>query len=142
MSGMTDPAGRPGDWNDRLLGWPAVKALTGISRTTAWRMQKAGDFPEPVVVSPGRVGWWESELAAWKRTRAPRRFMSPKPPTQSRPSRREPEPASIHPPSDRPTARAMDGALASASDLAPHAAPARRRSSKIAPGQIAFDFGP
>ncbi len=54
---------------DRLLAWPRVKDITGISRTTAWRMQKAGDFPEPVAISPKRVGWWESELTAWKATR-------------------------------------------------------------------------
>lgn len=58
--------------DDRLLPWPKVKAITGLSRTTAWRLQKAGDFPPPVVISPGRVGWRESELQAWKASRTPR----------------------------------------------------------------------
>ena len=57
---------------DRLLPWKKVRDLTGLSRTTAWRRQKAGDFPPPVVISPGRVGWRESEISAWKASRAPR----------------------------------------------------------------------
>lgn len=55
--------------DDRLLPWERVQDMAGISRTTAWRMQQTGTFPAPVPVSPGRVGWWESELTAWKRTR-------------------------------------------------------------------------
>lgn len=51
---------------DRLLPWDRVQDIAGISRTTAWRMQQTGAFPTPVAVSPGRVGWWESELTAWK----------------------------------------------------------------------------
>lgn len=64
---------------DRLLPWRSVKDLTGLSRTTAWRLQKAGDFPIPVAISPGRVGWRESELTAWQASRGPRSASSPKP---------------------------------------------------------------
>jgi predicted DNA-binding transcriptional regulator AlpA len=64
--------------DDRLLPWQRVKDITGLSRTTAWRLQKAGDFPPPVVISPGRVGWRESELQAWKASRAPRATAKPK----------------------------------------------------------------
>lgn len=67
-----DPRPAAADPTDRLLPWTKVRDLTGISRTTAWRLQKAGDFPPPVVISPGRVGWRESELEAWKASRAPR----------------------------------------------------------------------
>jgi predicted DNA-binding transcriptional regulator AlpA len=62
MGVVTETAGRPRGWNESLLVWPAVRDITGLSRTTAWRIQKTGDFPLPVVVSPGRVCWWESEL--------------------------------------------------------------------------------
>lgn len=58
---------------DRLLGWSDVKALTGLSRTTVHRLRTAGLFPEPVVVSPGRVAWPSAKLAGWMnscRTRA------------------------------------------------------------------------
>lgn len=58
-----------GGKEDRLLPWDRVQDIAGISRTTAWRMQQTGAFPTPVAVSPGRVGWWESELTAWKNAR-------------------------------------------------------------------------
>lgn len=62
---------------DRLLPWDRVRDIAGISRTTAWRMQQTGDFPTPVPVSPGRVGWWESELTAWKGTRGAAKPLAP-----------------------------------------------------------------
>ena len=62
---------------DRLLPWGRVRDIAGISRTTAWRMQRTGDFPTPVAVSPGRVGWWESELTAWKGTRGAAKPLAP-----------------------------------------------------------------
>ncbi|MBU1347523.1 MAG: AlpA family phage regulatory protein [Alphaproteobacteria bacterium] len=54
----------------RLLPWARVQEIAGISRTTAWRLQKTGEFPEPVQISAQRVGWWESELTAWKARKA------------------------------------------------------------------------
>ncbi|MNJ56412.1 Prophage CP4-57 regulatory protein (AlpA) [compost metagenome] len=62
---------------DRLLPWGRVRDIAGISRSTAWRMQRTGDFPAPVAVSPGRVGWWESELTAWKGARGTARALKP-----------------------------------------------------------------
>jgi len=139
MGVVTETAGRPGGRDDRLLAWPAVRDITGLSRTTAWRMQKTGDFPLPVAVSPGRVCWWESELAAWKIARAPRR------PAEMRP---------FGSPSRRPT-RSPDeagqplDAEADEKDIdtgAPSERPVahrrgRRRAAETSPGQIAFDFG-
>lgn len=60
------------DWReteDRLLLWPEVRRHTGVSRTTAWRMERSGGFPARVQLSPGRVGWWESDVTAWKMSR-------------------------------------------------------------------------
>ena len=62
---------------DRLLPWRRVRDIAGISRSTAWRMQRIGEFPTPVTVSPGRVGWWESELTAWKSARATTKALVP-----------------------------------------------------------------
>lgn len=67
LNGRTVQGGGP---DDRLLSWDRVQDMTGISRSTAWRMTEAGDFPSRVAASPGRVGWWESELAAWKASRS------------------------------------------------------------------------
>lgn len=62
---------------DRLLPWRRVQDIAGISWSTAWRMQRNGEFPTPVTVSPGRVGWWESELTAWKGARGTTRALVP-----------------------------------------------------------------
>lgn len=62
---------------DRLLTWNRVRDVTGLSRSTAWRLQRIGDFPEPVRIALNRVGWWESELTAWKETRKSRRPRRP-----------------------------------------------------------------
>lgn len=43
---------------------------TAADRLPAWRLQRAGAFPKSVALSPGRVGWWESELTAWKKMRS------------------------------------------------------------------------
>lgn len=50
---------------DRLLRWPEVFRLTGISRTTIWRMEKQGRFPRHVNVSPSIAGWWASDVEAF-----------------------------------------------------------------------------
>ena len=69
---MTDHDAEPP--RPRLLSWPAVREKVGISRTTAWRLQQTGGFPASVALSPGRVGWWESELEAWRKNRNRRRW--------------------------------------------------------------------
>lgn len=74
VDGEPIESGGPGD---RLLPWRRVEDIAGISRSTAWRMQRIGEFPTPVTVSPGRVGWWESELTAWKETRKSRKSRRP-----------------------------------------------------------------
>ncbi len=66
------PPDDSGSTGDRLLPWGKVRDLTGISRTTAWRLQNTGAFPRPVVISRGRVGWRESEVYAWKAALTPR----------------------------------------------------------------------
>ena len=58
------------DQPDRTLSFKRVRELTDLSRTTVWRMQKVGQFPLPIQISPGRVGWLESEVLAWRQGRA------------------------------------------------------------------------
>ncbi|PZQ64539.1 MAG: hypothetical protein DI570_05050 [Phenylobacterium zucineum] len=53
----------------RFLPWREVAVSTGLSRTTAWRLQKRGDFPSPYAISPGRVGYREAEIEAWRVSR-------------------------------------------------------------------------
>lgn len=51
--------------NDRLLRFPQVKEMTGLSRTTVWRMEKAGNFPKSRAISSRMTVWLESEVQAW-----------------------------------------------------------------------------
>ena len=51
--------------NERIILEKERKQMTGISRTTAWRMEQKGEFPKRRKVSDGLVGWLESELITW-----------------------------------------------------------------------------
>lgn len=51
---------------DRFLREEEVVAVTSLSRATIWRLVKAERFPQPVTITPGRVGWRESAIAAWQ----------------------------------------------------------------------------
>ncbi|MDO9589038.1 MAG: AlpA family phage regulatory protein [Brevundimonas sp.] len=137
MGALTEADPRPGGRDDRLLAWPAVRDITGLSRTTAWRMQKTGDFPLPVLVSPGRVGWWESELAAWKMTRAPRRPAETRSfgATAGRPARAPAEAGQLF------EAEAGERDIETGAPRPAAQRRGRRREAETSPGQIAFDFG-
>jgi prophage regulatory protein len=45
----------------------AVCARTGLSRTTVWRLERAGVFPRRYRLSPHAVAWAEHEIEAWAR---------------------------------------------------------------------------
>ncbi|MQT65679.1 AlpA family phage regulatory protein [Pseudomonas sp. FSL R10-0056] len=51
---------------DRFMRERDVLEATSLSRTTLWRVMKNGQFPRPVRISPGRVGWRESAIIAWQ----------------------------------------------------------------------------
>ena len=53
----------------------AVVTLTGLSATTVWRLTRRGEFPQPIRLSPGAVGWLDSEIRAWLAQRAASRSM-------------------------------------------------------------------
>lgn len=46
----------------RLLTRHEVEARTRVSRTTIWRLERAGRFPKHTQISPGRIGWLEQEI--------------------------------------------------------------------------------
>jgi prophage regulatory protein len=50
---------------DRILREREVRTATGLSRTTRWRLERAGRFPRKRQLSAGAVGWLESEVLAW-----------------------------------------------------------------------------
>ena len=66
-------------FSDPILDFDEVKRDTGNqSRATYWRMWRKGEFPKPIQISPGRVGWLKSEIDAWKAERASRRNVEAK----------------------------------------------------------------
>lgn len=157
VDGEPVPAGGP---EDRLLTWNRVKDIAGISRTTAWRMQKAGDFPEPVTISAKRVGWWESELTAWKASRnsegrakslapprKPKLIETARSPRRTALASRQPLPVAAAPApkrvpgSPRPArSPSVQGSLFDGPGPSPPEAPRRRRQAKVSPDQIDFGF--
>ena len=132
-----DPRGRA----DRLLSWPEVAHIASISRSTAWRMARDGAFPKRVRVSPGRVGWWESELTAWKRTRG---GQPPPPPLKAPRTPRLPGMARSMPsPVAAPGPETVQSETAGRRPEAASAPPRPRRRggrSRASPDQIDFGF--
>ncbi len=53
------------DIMDRILRPKEVQEITGLSRTTLWRMENKSDFPRRVSLGVGSVGWRESEVRQW-----------------------------------------------------------------------------
>jgi len=54
---------------DRLLSQAEVQERTGTSRTTIWRLERAGEFPRRRQIVGHRVGWLESEVNEWLASR-------------------------------------------------------------------------
>lgn len=48
-----------------ILRLPAVKARTGLSRSTIYLRVSEGAFPKPISLGARSVGWIDSEVAAW-----------------------------------------------------------------------------
>lgn len=140
----------PDDPPDRFLGWRQVRELTGLGRTTAWRMRLAGDFPDPVPISPRRVAWRLRDIIAWNesrgavipvqpqrgRPRTPRplsREAAPVTPLPEPPPPRLPVPGTPAPRITAPWPTASKSAA-----VRPRAP--RRARPQIADGQLGFDF--
>jgi len=62
--------------SDRIVREPERRVITGLCRTTAYMLERRGEFPRRVVLTGGRVGWRESELLAWVKSRRPARRAS------------------------------------------------------------------
>lgn len=54
---------------DRIVRPKDVRALTGLSRTTIWRLETAQEFPQRLELSPGAVGYRLSEILNWMQSR-------------------------------------------------------------------------
>ena len=53
----------------RILRLREVLMITGLSRSSLYRMIAAGKFPTPVQIGLRAVGWREEEVRAWVESR-------------------------------------------------------------------------
>lgn len=49
----------------RLLTRQEIENLTGLSRSTLYRLMRRGAFPEPIRIGLKAVRWPEPEIDAW-----------------------------------------------------------------------------
>lgn len=54
---------------DRMVRAKELVKLTGLSRTTLWRLEKSKELPQRRRISPGAVGWRLSDILAWQASR-------------------------------------------------------------------------
>ena len=55
---------------DRFVREKEVERLTGLSRTTRWRLERQGKFPRRRQISTNAVAWLASEIHAWMTERS------------------------------------------------------------------------
>jgi prophage regulatory protein len=55
---------------DRFIREPECHVISGLSRTTRWRLEREGAFPKRRRISPNACAWLESEIMEWLRERA------------------------------------------------------------------------
>jgi prophage regulatory protein len=63
----------------RVVREECCRRLSGLSRSTRWRLEREGKFPHRLRLSANTVGWLEDEILAWLRERAQLRGSTPPP---------------------------------------------------------------
>lgn len=48
-----------------VVGPRHLRLVVGLTSVTVWRLRRAGLFPAPLRLSPGRIGWRRSVLDSW-----------------------------------------------------------------------------
>jgi prophage regulatory protein len=54
------------DKSRRMLNETQVLGIVPVSRTTLYRMEKAGRFPRSTYISPNRRVWFADQVIAWQ----------------------------------------------------------------------------
>lgn len=49
----------------RFIREAECQRVTGLSRSTRWRLEQEGKFPKRVQISPATIGWLASDLEEW-----------------------------------------------------------------------------
>ena len=55
---------------DRFIREKECREITGLSRSTRWRLERANLFPKRHQISLAAIAWLESEILDWLRSRA------------------------------------------------------------------------
>ncbi|MDA1029798.1 MAG: AlpA family phage regulatory protein [Bacteroidetes bacterium] len=55
---------------DRLIREAECRNLTGLSRSTRWRLERDGLFPQRRQISENAVAWMASELNDWIKSKS------------------------------------------------------------------------
>ena len=55
--------------NDQILRGPAVQAMTGLSRSTIYRLELNGQFPKRLKLGERACGWKMSDIQRWIESR-------------------------------------------------------------------------
>lgn len=58
----------------RIIRSKELTLLTGLSRTTVWRLVNSGDFPAPVSLGVSSIGWNSDQIDAWIQSRPKVRY--------------------------------------------------------------------
>jgi len=53
----------------RVLNVNDVVGITGLSKVTIWRKERSGNIPKRINLTSRRVGWIESEVVEWLKSR-------------------------------------------------------------------------
>ena len=56
--------------NDRIIRMKDLPSIVGLSRSSVWRLEKAGHFPPRRKLGANSVGWLHSDIQAWMLNRA------------------------------------------------------------------------
>ncbi|MHC2626346.1 prophage regulatory protein [Bradyrhizobium huanghuaihaiense] len=62
----TEMNGEPKCAPRRMLNEQQVLEIIPVSRTTLYRMEKAGRFPKSTYISPNRRVWYEDQIVTWQ----------------------------------------------------------------------------
>ena len=54
---------------DRILRKKEVLEMVGMCYVSIWKMMARGEFPRSIQISPRAVGWRESEILDWLKSR-------------------------------------------------------------------------
>jgi len=54
---------------DRFIRDKECEEVSGLSRTTRWRLERRGEFPKRYAISPNGVAWLLSEILSWQASR-------------------------------------------------------------------------